>query len=300
MKRLLAIIPAVCLVFSLSACSVKKPAGENAADITTVAESGTGEPETTPATTTEPEETSEEQSEEPSGTTTGPASSETSVTTTTSSGTPKPTAKPKPEVKVTNAVKKKLKTGKGKKDYVYHYIPKITIKNVDTKKVNAKIKKDLAKTYFYDKSSGEYGGSYTTYSYCSKGDVLSIEILYHAIGYDGFGWKAYNISISTGKFLTKKQVLKKLGLSEKKFMKKVRKTYKIYKKDVGRNLDSWGKKYMKKSMSKYTKLKYITPYVGDKGHLCFIGYIYLPAATHEEVKLSFDTTKKREVAGIRF
>ncbi|MBR6487381.1 MAG: hypothetical protein IKT20_00565, partial [Clostridiales bacterium] len=85
-------------------------------------------------------------------------------------------------------------------------------------------------------------------------------------------YNVYNISRSSGKKMSKKSMLKALGISGKKFKSRVKKAItKMYKKDFGYSskAPSYVKSYYKKAVSsKY--LNKATPYVNSKGKVSYM------------------------------
>ena len=104
---------------------------------------------------------------------------------------------------------------------------------------------------------------------------------------------AYNISVKTGKLIKDKEVLKLYGVSSKKFLSMVKSTYKKGGYWAGKGSEA--KKNIKKSLKKVS-YKYLDPYVGSNGHICFLGYVYYSGGAGEGYT-PFDAVKKKQVNG---
>ena len=276
MKKALVMVLAAVFLMTSGACNALGKPGEGI-DITTSVES-TEEPETTPADTTI--STSEETTAtaETSG---SDESTETSASESTQATIPAPKAK----VKVTNAVSKTFKDGGIKYKY---QIPKVTISGKSTSAANKKMKKQLGK-YSY-KGDEPYSIKYT-YRITDKLVSILVSVTNVVIDSD-FDYYAYNISIKSGKLIKDKQVVKLYGISDKKFFSMVKSTYKkaggIYVKS-----GSEAKKIRNKNL-KRVSYKYLEPYIGAGGHLCFLGDVYYPGGAGEGY-LPFDAVKKKLV-----
>ena len=85
-------------------------------------------------------------------------------------------------------------------------------------------------------------------------------------------YNVYNISRSSGKKLSKKSMLKTLGISAKKFKSRVKKAVtKYYKKDIG--YSSKAPSYIKRDYKKAVSSKYLNkaiPYVNSKGKVSYM------------------------------
>ena len=196
---------------------------------------------------------------------------------------PKPTSKPK--VRVSTAVDK-ISVIAGKKHP--YKIPRVSISNKNTNAVNKKIKSELEKFDLKGANAREI-----TYSY-SVNDKL-VSILVHISSndtkpYDNY--KVYNISISSGKLVKDSTAVKLAGSSHKKFYAKVKATYKNYK--GGASVPASDAKKIRKSNLKRTSYKYVDPYLGKNGHLCFVGSVKVYGGTGT-AKVLFDTVKKNSI-----
>ena len=145
-------------------------------------------------------------------------------------------------------------------------IPKITIKGVNTTSVNNTI-------YNYCKShSGKVCSC--RYDYYIGKNYVSLRLIFeeeHDMSPATF-YKIYNISRSSGKALSDSSMLKILGLTDKTFRSKVKKSIKnMYVKDIGYNSNSpdWIKSVYKQATSAKV-IKRAVPYVDSKGKTCFL------------------------------
>ena len=276
MKKILVTILAAACVLSLCACPANvKPE--------------TSIEETTAVTT---EETETETTAEITAETTATDPADTSSTEETTSTAPEttpvvtPTVTPAPKATVTSQVKKTFK--KDGTNYKYE-IPKVTIPGKNTSAVNKKIKKALSK-YSY-KGSEPYAMKYTYYV---NSKIVSILVnVYNTVIDSDYEYYAYNISVKTGKLIKDKEVLKLYGVSSKKFLSMVKSTYKKGGYWAGKGSEA--KKNIKKSLKKVS-YKYLDPYVGSNGHICFLGYVYYSGGAGEGY-IPFDAVKKKQVNG---
>lgn len=189
-------------------------------------------------------------------------SSETSSSESTSGTTAKPAAKALGKVKVTDAYKSTYTSpewGKGTSR-----IPKVTIEGVSTSAVN----KEIAKLITKAKKSAKNKGAHFKYSYYIGKTYVSIIVSQPEWNDTGANY-VYNISRKTGKKMSKKQMLKAVGVSSKKFNSRVKKAvekfWKPYKKMLFNKIQQ---QEYKKAISSKT-IKRAQPYVNSKGKLSF-------------------------------
>ena len=200
-------------------------------------------------------------------------------------GTPaaKPTAKPK--VKVSNAVSKESVIS-GKK-YPYR-IPKVSISTKNTDAANKKIKSELSK---YPLKGA--GARQITYSYHVTNKLVSILV---RISDDDpqtpDNFKVYNIAISSGKLVKDGTVVKLAGKSTRKFYAIVKATYKKYK--GGSSVPAADAKKIQKANLKRYSYKYVDPYIGKDGHLCFIGSVKVYGGSGT-ANVPFDAVAKKSL-----
>ena len=236
----------------------------------------TDPPETTAFVTTEETTTTEEPTTEE--TTTEETTTEVTRETERPTETEKPETTPKPKAtetteaaetvagnakfKVSNAVSKKLDAAQYG-TYVYK-VPKITINGLNTDEANQKMKDDLSE---YLVESGEpYQVTHTHYSnknfvvimvYCEKHSPPAMT-------------RVYTISLKTGKIMTGSEIVKMYGITDKHFFKQVKATYNKVDFYCGGSESDLAA--IRKTNLSRVSFKYITPYIGKKGHLSFVGY----------------------------
>ncbi|GEM_PF-5222718 len=186
-----------------------------------------------------------------------------------------PTPTPKPVVKVTNAVNKKYKNTECEGTHQYK-VPKITITGKNMKSINNKILKDIKK----------FGTDYEVgYSYYVDQKIVSIFVHINEshdsspIGYS----KVYNISVATGKLLNDSDVVKMWGSTDKKFFSIVKTVYK----KVGNQFGILSYLLDNNPIS----YKYIDPYIGKNGHLCFT--CFMQGIPNEDHAVKVDTKTKK-------
>ena len=190
------------------------------------------------------------------------SSSETSSGESTSGTTAKPTAKPLGKVKITDAYKSTYKSKyEGK---VTSRIPKISIEGVSTKAINKEIGKLISKA----KAEAKSKEWYYSYSYYIGKTYVSIIISRPEWNDTGDNY-VYNISRKTGKKLSKKQMLKAVGVSSKKFNSRVKKAIVKYWKPYKKYLTNKVLKAEYKKAISSKMVKKAVPYVNSKGKLSF-------------------------------
>lgn len=186
-----------------------------------------------------------------------------------------PTPTPKPVVKVTNAVNKKYKNTECEGTHQYK-VPKITITGKNMKSINNKILKDIKK----------FGTDYEVgYSYYVDQKIVSIFVHINEshdsspIGYS----KVYNISVASGKLLNDSDVVKMWGSTDKQFFSIVKTVYK----KVGNQFGILSYLLDNNPIS----YKYIDPYIGKNGHLCFT--CFMQGIPNEDHAVKVDTKTKK-------
>lgn len=187
--------------------------------------------------------------------------------TTVSGTTAKPAAKKLGKVTVTNLFKSTYKN-RYRQGKVTSRLPKITIEGVDTKAVNKEISNKFLKKA---KNAAKHDETYFTYTYYIGKTYVSILITYdNSCGGYLMDQYVYNISRTTGKKMSKKQMLKALGISNKKFNSRVKKVVKRHFTKQGYpGSDNYSKTQYKKAMSSKTINRAI-PWVNAKGKVCFL------------------------------
>ena len=169
------------------------------------------------------------------------------------------------KVTVSDAYKKSY----GKNQWGYKAtvkIPKITIEGVSTKAINKEIL-----NYCKKNSGNECSCSYSYYIGKTYVSILIILQEEHDMS-PATMYNVYNISRSSGKKMSKKSMLKTLGISAKKFKSRVKKAItKYYKNDIG--YSSKAPSYIKRDYKKAVSSKYLNkaiPYVNSKGKVCYM------------------------------
>lgn len=200
---------------------------------------------------------------------------------------PKGKATPKPAqktvVKVSAAVSK-TSVISGKK-YAYK-IPKVSITGKNTDAVNKKMRNELGR--YATRGSG---AREIVYSYHITKRLVSILVRISDHGKDSrYGYKVYNISISSGKYVKDESVVKLAGSTNRKFKAAVKATFKKYK--GGSSVPAAEAKKIIKTNLKRVSYRYVEPYVGKNGHLCFLGSVACHGGSGSAT-IPFDASKKR-------
>ena len=256
---LLALVMITCTMLSFAACNAKSQTDDSTSTaLTETSEKPSSFDVTFPEETADPSEASSEEKE-----TNEPA--DTTVSAETSGTTAKATAKSLGKVKVSDAYKKAY----GKNQWGYKAtvkIPKITIDGVSTKAINKEIL-----DYCKKNSGNECSCGYSYYIGKTYVSILIVLQEEHDMS-PATMYNVYNISRSSGKKLSKKSMLKTLGISAKKFKSRVKKAVtKYYKKDIG--YSSKAPSYIKRDYKKAVSSKYLNkaiPYVNSKGKVSYM------------------------------
>ena len=231
--------------------------------VTSLPSVSTESSETTAATTTE-ETTTEETSSET--TESSETTSETTEETTTSEETTskEPTPTPAPAAKTT--VKDQYKRGfnvNGKK--LYTHIPQVVIEGVDTDDFNEEVLKK-----FQDIGKKNESRLYYSYYVGKKAVSLYITVELEAGDSSKKNLYVYNCSRSTGKKLSKDEMLKIMGVSSSTFNTKVKNAIKnMWKKKYG-NDTSASKKQMEKNSLTSKMINSAIPYVNKDGKKAYL------------------------------
>ena len=200
-------------------------------------------------------------------------------------GTPAAKQAVKPKIKVSNAVSKESVISGKKHPY---RIPKVTISTKNTDAANKRMKSDLSKYPL----KGD-GARQITYSYHVTGKLVSILV---RISDDDpktpDNFKVYNIAISSGKLVKDGTVVRLAGKTNRKFYAMVKATYKKYK--GGSSVPASDAKKIRKANLKRYSYKYVEPYVGKNGHLCFVGSVKVYGGSGT-ANVLFDAVKKGTV-----
>ncbi|GEM_PF-3237068 len=193
---------------------------------------------------------------------TDPTTESTTGTTTESTSAPTPTPKPIGKATVSDAYKRKFKVPDyGKMTTRY---PKITIDGADTSAINKKIEKKF-------RPIAKKNQSVVSYKYYIGKTYVSIFMIVNLdAGLEGDDHYVYNVSRVTGKELSRKEMLKELGLKNGTFNSKVKKS-----------LKKWWKQFLDFDQGDYTKNMYkkaltnksinsAVPFVDSKGKKSFL------------------------------
>ena len=155
---------------------------------------------------------------------------------------------------------------------VYDFkIPMVTIEGVNTDEANNAIEKEISK-YLSDKYMHELKSRYV---YFMNDKIVSI-IVYNDYTWFDDDWMTtvFNIDLKTGKLLEDGEVIKLCGLTDKEFFKKVKTIYTSYiEKGIAEHQDYPNAKSFYEQNRKRVSYRYIDPYIGPDGHLCFAGYV---------------------------
>ena len=264
-KSFTSIVLILAIAASLAGCKI------NIDDIS-VTTAGTSEETGMTVDPTEPVEifestdvTEASESSESSETSETEETTETTVESTeAATPTPSPTPTPVPigKTKVTDAYKRNFKVEiHGKMTTRY---PKVTIDGVDTSAINKEIEKKF-------KPIAKKNESVVDYKYYIGKTYVSILMRVNLeAGMEGDDHYVYNISRVTGKKLSRKEMLKELGMKNGTFNSRVKKSLKKY----------W-KQFLNIDQSDYTMSMYkkalanksinsAVPFVNSKGKKCFL------------------------------
>ena len=190
------------------------------------------------------------------------------ITTTTSAVEAMNSEKESRKIEVTDAVSRSFKID----DEQYSFkIPKVTISGVNTDAANETIKSEIDKE-FYDNDKKEIFDS--DYKFFVGNKAVSILVSNMDLNGGEFVYvKVYNIDVNTGKLISGSEVVKLSGMTDGDFFKQVKTIYtKFDNNEIKRCETKSEKNYIKENMKKIS-FKYIQPYFGDNGKLCFIGEV---------------------------
>lgn len=190
------------------------------------------------------------------------------VTTTTSAVEAMNNEKESCKIEVTDAVNRSFKVA----DEQYSFkIPKVTISGVNTDAANETIKSEIDKAY-YDNDNKECFDS--DYKFFVGNKAVSILVSNMDLTGGEFVYvKVFNIDVNTGKLISDSEVVKLSGMTEDTFFKKVKTIYTNFdNKEIKKCTDKSEKNFIKENLKKIS-FKYIQPYFGDNGKLCFVGEV---------------------------
>ncbi|MBR1906096.1 MAG: hypothetical protein IJ819_06500 [Clostridiales bacterium] len=211
--------------------------------------------ETTEATS-ETEETTEETTTEET----------TTEETTTEETTKKATPTPIPESDAKTTVKDQYKRGfKVNGKTLYTHIPQVIIEDVDTKAFNAEVLKK-----FQDIAKKNDSRVYYSYFVGKKAVSLYITIELESGNSQQKNFYVYNCSRTTGKKLSREEMLKIMGVSSSTFNSKVKNAIKnMWKKNYGKDTSA-EKKTMEKNSLKTKMINSAIPYVNKNGKKAYL------------------------------
>ena len=255
-KTTVSILLMLAMTAGIAACNAQ-PA------VTSLPSVSTESKETTTETTTE--ETTTEETTETETTETSETTSETTTETTTEQTTTKaPTPTPVPEAKTT--VKDQYKRGfKVNGKTLYTHIPQVIIEGVDTKDFNAEVLKK-----FQDTAKKNDSRLYYSYYVGKKAVSLYITVELESGNSEFKNFYVYNCSRTTGKKLSRNEMLKIMGVSSSTFNTKVKNAIKnMWKKNYGKDTSA-AKKQMEKDSLTSSMINSAIPYVNKNGKKAYL------------------------------
>ena len=199
---------------------------------------------------------------------TDPPATATEATTTTSAVDAMNIEKASHKIEVTDAENRSFKVA----DEEYSFkIPQVTISGVNTEAANETIKAEIDKAFYdcekkecFDSDYKFFVGNKTVSILVSNMDLTGGEFVYV---------KVFNIDVNTGKLIADSEVVSLSGMNDDAFFKKVKTIYTAFdKKEVKKCNTKYEKNYVNGNLKKIS-FKYIQPYFGENGKLCFIGEV---------------------------
>ena len=153
------------------------------------------------------------------------------------------------------------------KDYEFH-IPMVTIDGVNTDDANSEIEKEISQYI----SSKELA---SRYAYFISDKIVTIIVYNEYVWFDD-DWitTVFNIEIATGDLVKDGEVVAIYGISDEEFFSEVEDLYREYNDTFTdytyiNNLDD----YLDENYDRIS-YKYIDPFIGPNGHLCFSGDVF--------------------------
>ena len=192
----------------------------------------------------------------------------TVATTTTTAVEALNDAKAETRIEITDAANRSFEIAGDKYNFK---IPQVTISGVNTDAANAAIKAEIEKDFCdpecpeaFDSNYEYYVGNKTASIVVSNMDLQGGEFIYV---------KVFNIDINTGKLLSGSEVVKMAGMTDDEFFKNLKTIFtKFDNAEIKRCNSKFEKNYIKENLKKIS-YKYVQPYFGKDGKLCFIGEV---------------------------
>ena len=190
----------------------------------------------------------------------------TTEETTTEETTKKATPTPIPESDAKTTVKDQYKRGfKVNGKMLYTHIPQVIIEDVDTKAFNAEVLKK-----FHDIAKKNDSRVYYSYFVGKKAVSLYITIELESGNSEQKNFYVYNCSRTTGKKLSREEMLKIMGVSSSTFNSKVKNAIKnMWKKNYSKDTSAEKKKMEKNSLSS-KMINSAIPYVNKNGKKAYL------------------------------
>lgn len=268
-KTTISIMLMLAMTAGIAGCNVQ-PAATSLPSVSTQAKETTTET-TTEATTEETSETTE------SSETSSETTSETTTEETTTKA-PTPTPAPARKTTVNDQYKRSMKVG-GKT--LWTHIPQVLIEDVDTDDFNEEL---LHK--FIDIGKKNDSRLYYSYYVGKKAISLYITVELESGNSSKKNLYVYNCSRTTGKKLSKSEMLKIMGVSSSAFDTKVKNAIKnMWKKKYGSDTSST-KKQMEKASLTSKMISSAIPYVNKDGKKAYlIRQIEVPSGALDHIDL---------------
>ena len=199
------------------------------------------------------------------------AAEETAIaptTTTTSAVEAMNSEKEIRKIEVTDAVNRSFKIA----DEEFSFkIPKVTITGVNTDAANETMKSEIDKAFYENDKKENFDSDYKFFVGNKAVSILVSNM--DLTGGEFVNVTVFNIDINTGKLISDSEVIKLSGMTDDAFFNKVKTIYTDFdNNEIKKCTDKFEKNFIKENMKKIS-FKYIQPYFGDNGKLCFIGEV---------------------------
>lgn len=225
-----------------------------------------------------------------------PTSTPKPTSTSTPIPTDTPTPSPTPVIVVEDAINESIEDH-GRT--LVHKVPMVSISNVDTTEANERMFNDIETTYSYRLSSegDQYYGYVTDYKYYISDKFVSIVFMASAIEFD-YGYSdVYNISIVDGTLVSGETFLYMIGEDPDDFFEAVRETYTNWGAEQSEQYNhSTMVDEMNERNLERASFEYVKPYIGEDGHLCFVGFVEALGGA-DWATLRFDAVEKNFIRG---